>query len=500
MRALTHPSRASQALLVSLAIALTVVGLAFQMDRATGAPIYWGAYIKGDTYGYQDAPFDARTIDAFESHAGKGVSIVHWGQPWYWGSHGGYQAFRRDMVERVRQRGSIPMINWASWDLDRSGSVDQPDFRLSEIIGGQHDAYIRQWARDARAWGHPLLVRFDHEMNGWWFNWSERVNGNGPGQFVRMWRHVVDIFVHEGASNVTWVWAPNVVGPDTSPLASLYPGDGYVDWVGISGYNWGTSPSAPGNIWQSFSEVHRPTYDALTALAPAKPILIAETASTEFGGSKAAWITDALQTQLPLSFPRIKAVLWFNWNAPNDVGGGGTMDWVIESSPQARGAFAAGISSSYYASNTFGNLPMLSKVMPIEDEPPRASRAGPGPAARKPAAARPRARILSLELTRRCRPGRPLCVRLVWRAAPSPPRRVRFWVRVREAPGGRTLARRIGAAAGGRRHTVVLTTARRPRCGQLAVRLTTRAAGVAQVTVGRLTIRRGCVRPLSRAR
>ena len=130
MRTLTPPTRARQALLVPLALVLVLAGWAWQAGRAEGAPIYWGAYIDGGTYGYEDAPYDARTIDAFESHAGKRVSIVHWGQPWYWGSHGGYQAFQRDMAERVRLRGSIPMINWNSWDLDKGGSLDQPDFRL----------------------------------------------------------------------------------------------------------------------------------------------------------------------------------------------------------------------------------------------------------------------------------------------------------------------------------------------------------------------------------
>ena len=112
--------------------------------------------------------------------------------------------------------------------------------------------------------------------------------------------------------------------------------------------------------------MHRATYDALTALAPAKPIMIAETASTEVGGSKAAWITDALQAQLPVSWPRVKAVLWFNWNHEES---NGTMDWVIESSASARAAFAAGISSPYYAANTFGGLPALTKVTPIGEAP-----------------------------------------------------------------------------------------------------------------------------------
>ena len=76
-------------------------------------------------------------------------------------------------------------------------------------------------------------------MNGWWRPWSEQANGNHPGEFVAAWRHVVDIFRAQGATNVTWVWCPNIVGPK-SQLTGLYPGDNYTDWVCMDGYNWGT--------------------------------------------------------------------------------------------------------------------------------------------------------------------------------------------------------------------------------------------------------------------
>jgi beta-mannanase len=309
--------------------------------------------MEGDTYGYQDAPFEARTIDTFESHAGKRASIVHWGQPWW---HAGkYQPFYADDYERVRLRGAIPMINWSSWDY--SNGVNQPDFRLAGIADGRHDDYIRQWALGAKAWGHPLFLRFDHEMNGWWqFPWSEQVNGNRPGDFVRAWRHVHDIFVEVGATNVTWVWCPNIAGPGTTPLASLYPGDQYVDWVGMDGYNWGTDR---GNTWQSFAQVFGDTYDQLRRLAPAKPIMLGEWASSENGGSKAAWIADALGVQLPLRYPMIKAIVWFNWNDDDPQ-----LSWTVESSSASAAAFAQGIASGYYAGNRFADLPATTIAPP----------------------------------------------------------------------------------------------------------------------------------------
>lgn len=312
----------------------------------SGSRILWGAWIDGDRWGYGDAPWDARTIDRFEAQANQHVSILHWGQPWYWGNVP--QPFHASNLEAVRRRGAIPLVSWASWELDRGGSNDQPAFQLQDIIAGSHDPYIRSWARGAKAWGEPFFLRFNHEMNGTWYPWSEARNGNRPGEYVRAWRHVHDIFASVGADNVTWVWSPNTVYPGSIPLAGLYPGDAYVDWVAIDGYNWGTNPIKPSG-WRSFSQIFRPTYDSLGALAPSKPVMIAEVGSSESGGSKAAWIADALSVQLPTAFPRIKALVWFDWNADG-------MDWVVESSDSARSAFAAGIASPSYVGNEYATL------------------------------------------------------------------------------------------------------------------------------------------------
>ncbi len=144
---------------------------------------------------------------------------------------------------------------------------------------------------------------------------------------------------------------------NSSPTLSTLP-----DWAGIDVYNWGTNPAKPNNAWQSFSQVIKPTYDALARLAPSKPILLGETSASEWGGSKASWITDALVTQLPTKFPRIKALIWFNWNCPATFG---PMDWVIESSSSAKASFKSAIASSYYATNSFKDLPRFSRIAPI---------------------------------------------------------------------------------------------------------------------------------------
>jgi hypothetical protein len=354
----------------------------------TGPSIYWGAYMDGEHYGLGDAPWITETIDNFEASAGKRVSIIHWGQFWHWSRQSGYagigdgkfQKFDTGMMEKVRLRGGIPMLNWNSWSADAGGSANQPDYQLIDIINGNYDAYIRAWARDAKAWGKPFFLRMNHEMNGNWYPWSERTNGNQPGEYVRMWRHVHDIFVQEGATNVTWVWSVNVIySSASSNLADLYPGDAYVDWVAIDGYNWGTNPSKP-DSWKSFSQVMSETYNVLGQMAASKPVMLSEFASTEYGGSKANWITDALATQIPNNFPRIKAIVWFNWNIYE---GSGVMDWVIETSSSAKTAFAQGIQSQVYAANTFANMP-AGKIPPLSPVNPSPTSTPAGPTATLP--------------------------------------------------------------------------------------------------------------------
>ena len=188
----------------------------------SSSPIYWGAWIAGSVSGHGDAPWDMRSVSAFERQAGKGVSIIHFGQPWY--TNGVPQPFYPQPLEAVREHGAIPLVDWGSWD--NHGAKYQPAFSLSRIIDGSFDWYIRRWATGARDWGHPFFLRFDHEMNGDWFTWSEGVDGNTAGQFVAAWRHVHRVFDSVGASNVTWVWSPIIEYSEHTPLAEMYPGGG----------------------------------------------------------------------------------------------------------------------------------------------------------------------------------------------------------------------------------------------------------------------------------
>ena len=326
--------------------------VAQRCNRATpsGAPVslYWGASI-GDQLSGDQAPWDMDALSQFEGMAGKPLSLLHFMAPFAQCSSArcSYYDFPTKEMEGIREHGAIPFFSWSSQSIP--SSLDEPNFQLSDVIAGAHDAYIREWATDAKQWGHPFYLRFNWEMNGTWFPWSEGVNGNQPGEFVAAWRHVHDIFTAVGATNATWVWCPNVDQTGKmQDLAPLYPGDEYVDWTGLDGYNWGTNPAKP-DRWRSFDQLYDSTYhEIVDTIAPSKPMVIGEVGSTEYGGSKADWIGEML-SELPTEYPKIRGLLWFE---KFDDG----MDWPIETSSSATSAFASGIQNPSYLGNEFGGL------------------------------------------------------------------------------------------------------------------------------------------------
>jgi beta-mannanase len=178
-------------------------------------------------------------------------------------------------------------------------------------------------------------------MNGDWYPWCVGVPGNTSAQYVAMWRHVHAIFVQQGATNVRWVWSPNVTYYGAQDFTAQYPGDAYVDWVALDGYNFGTSQSW--SWWVDFTTIFGPSYDALVKITN-KPVMIAEFASVEQGGDKAMWITSSMLSDIPVRFPKVRAALWFN----EDRTQFGQADWRINTSSQSLSAFVSVMRSNLY--------------------------------------------------------------------------------------------------------------------------------------------------------
>jgi len=150
--------------------------------------------------------------------------------------------------------GRIPLVNWEPHKID-----------FTKIVDGSLDATIVARANGSKALEKKFFLDFAAEMNG-----DEAWGGNNAPLYVAAYRHIHDIFVAAGATNVIWAWCPNVtdIHGGNKHTMEYYPGDAYVDWTGVDGYNWGTTNGG----WQTFQQVFREIYPLLAARK--KPIMI----------------------------------------------------------------------------------------------------------------------------------------------------------------------------------------------------------------------------------
>ena len=224
---------------------------------------------------------DPGDIESFEAEIGRHVDTFLWYQSME-------QTLDTDQLTQVAAGGRIIQLSWEAIPKYSPGPVDPSLYRLKNFTRGDHDSEIRRWARELRDFGYPVLFRPMCEMNGDWIPWSGIANGNSPADYIPAWRHIHDIFMEERAYNVDWLWSPNRDGSTADAISTFdnyYPGDAYVDYIGLSGYNWGSMYSTATWVsrWQDFEEVFGYSYDVL-ASRTSKPIVLSEMATTELGG------------------------------------------------------------------------------------------------------------------------------------------------------------------------------------------------------------------------
>lgn len=228
-------------------------------------------------------------------------------------------------LDTMAREGVTPVITW------------QPQTYVQDIAAGKYDGYIRQVARECKQFGKPVFIRYAHEANGAWYNWSQY-----PDAVKSSSQRIYKIFQEEGATNVAFVWCPNFDSSGKNNWLQYYPGDNYVDWVGVDFYNWAKWP-------RTFDAMVKDVY---MEFASRKPIMIGETASAEnftpapgFNNpatqNKSQWITDMF-TAMNTKYPRIKAFIWFDITKEDN--------WKIRSSQSSLQAFRAGVANPRYLS------------------------------------------------------------------------------------------------------------------------------------------------------
>src|SRR3954464_9435412 len=231
--------------------------------------IYVGASVEGWLS-------DPAAADAFTKATGASPSVAM-----YFYDFGG--RIDAAALRRLRHAGRLPMMTWEPWNHTTPSANP---YSLQAIAAGEFDAYLSSQGKALAAVGAPVAVRFAHEMNGSWYHWGQGVNGNTPADYVAAYRHVHDVVTAAGASNVVWVWSPiTVISRPNVPLAPLYPGDGYVDWLGLSVYFSNPGATYAADIPSPLREFDR--------IAPSKPLYVTET-SVLPGPNRPAMIHDLI--------------------------------------------------------------------------------------------------------------------------------------------------------------------------------------------------------------
>jgi mannan endo-1,4-beta-mannosidase len=213
----------------------------------------------------------------------------------------------------------------AAWDHNAYVLVQlQPNgVTLASIAAGGSDTYLRSYADAVVAFGHPVILSFGHEMNGFWYSWG--YVHTPPATFVAAWRHIVQVFRAAGAANVTWLWAVNSIAGAESSLSQWWPGAAYVDWTGIDGYYFQST--------DTFDSVFGSTIADIRTFSSA-PLLITETA---------VGTTPNRESQIDALFAGVRAqdlagLVWFD---EAQHAGLYHQDWRLEDDPSALAAFTA---------------------------------------------------------------------------------------------------------------------------------------------------------------
>ncbi|MBI4092197.1 MAG: hypothetical protein HY427_03275 [Candidatus Levybacteria bacterium] len=301
-----------------------------------GRTVYFGIWQQG-FFDAANNTLHPEALKSIENEIGKKVAIAHYYRGW----HTLDSSAVLNELQTISSNGWRPMISANPYFFDRCKANGMSLYRA--IAQGNCDDFLRSLGRNLKAFGKPIFFRFAWEMNVPSMEWEIQRTGSLNSDFIDAWRHVHDVLYGEGAINVLFVFCPNEGG--NVAYSKIYPGDAFVDWVGLDGYNWGTTQSW--SSWRSFRSVFETSYYSITAVAPTKPLMLGEVNTTDQGGDKPAWYKDALSSQIPSNFPQIKAIVVYNENRTTQE----HVNWLISVSPASKDAFSEAISSSVYLSS-----------------------------------------------------------------------------------------------------------------------------------------------------
>ncbi len=284
--------------------------------------VYLGAWVTG-FWDNDSKTLNTSTLSSFEEAIDHKMAIATIYSEWAYLSDNNLIM----QLNEISEKGWVPMISANPYFFEKCPYQEKSLYQT--IADGSCDTFLADVSNNLKSYNRPIFFRFAWEMNLPDMYWSIDQTSSSPDEFIAAWRHFHNTMNQHGADNVIWVLSFNTSNSNTTPYADLYPGDQYVDWVAIDGYNWGNTH--PWSGWANFEGVFRDSYSEATSLTD-KPVMLSEvnSAPTGTGGDKSRWLHDMLAVQIPHHFPKINAIVFFN----EDKTEGEKVDWRMEQSPQ----------------------------------------------------------------------------------------------------------------------------------------------------------------------
>ena len=348
------------ALAIAIAIAATLVAPTTRASTENKIlPPPSGAYIGAyANFGPIEEDVSADKIHAFEVLSGKKLAWAYFSDNWLKGEI----IFPQANFEACRAAHVVPYIRLSPWSEMIDKHADKI-FSMQKVIDGRFDAALKIWAQNARDFGDPIMIEFGPEVNGDWFPWNGRWNGgatvdsygdhalaDGPERFRDAYRHLIDLFRHEGAMNITWILHVDSAGSPEAKwnfVKNYYPGDDYIDWIGVSVFG----RQLPKNDWILFPTLLKAFMSQVLEATSTKPILISEFGVIEDAtdaNRKAIWLHQAFSSISKGMFKNVKGLTY--WNSPGWLADR-RADFSINSSPLALEAFRSEIASPFWISD-----------------------------------------------------------------------------------------------------------------------------------------------------
>ncbi|ANH09209.1 glycoside hydrolase family 26 protein [Shinella sp. HZN7] len=200
----------------------------------------------------------------------------------------------------ARARGRSLLITVEPWSWARDWRVS-PDDLLKGILAGEYDSNMADICSAAAKLKSPVTIRWAQEMDDrsgqfTWAFWK-------PEGYVKAYRHVVDV-CRKSLPEAQYMWSPK----GDPGLEAYYPGDGYVDVVGLSVFAYQPYDALEVGRDTTFVERAKPGYDRAAGFG--KPIVIAELGYEGSSDYVRAWATDVGKPHE--EFPALTAVVYFN--------------------------------------------------------------------------------------------------------------------------------------------------------------------------------------------